>query len=342
MKKTFSITILCLFFALLISCSISINKLILDFGSTEISKTFELSVIGPVGWFIEATADWVRANPNNGNTTQTVFVTVDRTEMEPGNYEAFLVIENNRNLPAQEIKVTMVVDADEPPHLAVQGFVYQHETDNPLADVLVTVDANSFTTGDNGFYFIEVQPPGEKIIHASKEGYIEYTHAVAIEDGIIEHTIFMFPTESESTSTSSSSIPPASTTTTTAITQSNQACCLNDGSCDDVEPDYCNSILQGIPEGPGTTCATVSCSQPIACCLPDGSCADLLAENCSGMGGSYFPDFTCLTLPLSCQPEACCLEDGSCKDEIPYFCDNDLGIPQGTGTTCATVSCPQP
>ena len=59
------------------------------------------------------------------------------------------------------------------------------------------------------FYFIDVQSPGEKIIYASKEGYVEYTHAIAIEDGIIEHTIIMFPIEPVSTSTSTSSIPPA-------------------------------------------------------------------------------------------------------------------------------------
>jgi hypothetical protein len=40
--------------------------------------------------------------------------------------------------------------------------------------------------------------------------------------------------------------------------------------------------------------------------------------------------------------EACCLPDGSCVEALPFDCLDLGGTPQGVGSNCSTVSCPQP
>ena len=48
--------------------------------------------------------------------------------------------------------------------------------------------------------------------------------------------------------------------------------------------------------------------------------------------------FTCQSDP----PEACCYPDGSCLEAAPDVCTGAGGTPQGSGTDCNSVSCPQP
>ena len=40
-------------------------------------------------------------------------------------------------------------------------------------------------------------------------------------------------------------------------------------------------------------------------------------------------------------PQACCLQDGTCTFIPPTDCTDAGGMPMGYGTNCATVDCPQ-
>ncbi len=66
-----------------------------------------------------------------------------------------------------------------------------------------------------------------------------------------------------------------------------QACCFEDGSCQDLQPTDClagGGDLQGI----GSACATATCmDQTGACCFPDASCQDLLPTPCDAAGGVH-------------------------------------------------------
>lgn len=100
------------------------------------------------------------------------------------------------------------------------------------------------------------------------------------------------------------SIDMAFVITTDPIVDSNEACCLPDGTCYDVPAADC--ILKGgLPQGPGSDCATTECPTPApieACCLPDGSCTDVTNAECMALHGT----------------------------------------PQGPNSNCATADCPQP
>ena len=122
-----------------------------------------------------------------------------------------------------------------------------------------------------------------------------------------------------------------------------EACCFPDGSCQDLIAADCIAA-GGIPQGPGSSCATVKCPQPPeACCFPDGSCQDLTVADCIAAGGiPQGPGSTCATVECPQPPEACCFPDGSCQDLVVEDCIAAGGIPQGPGSSCATVECPQP
>ncbi len=65
-----------------------------------------------------------------------------------------------------------------------------------------------------------------------------------------------------------------------------EACCFDDGSCSDLNPDTC-SAQGGTPQGSGSDCATTECPlPPEACCFPEGNCVDLTAADCDGQGGT--------------------------------------------------------
>jgi hypothetical protein len=107
-----------------------------------------------------------------------------------------------------------------------------------------------------------------------------------------------------------------------------EACCLPDGSCQDLLPTVCQSI-GGTPQGPGTVCSAAQ----EACCLPDGSCtmADpLCCQNELG-GTPMGPGSSC-----AAAPEACCMADGTCQMLDPLCCQSLGGTPQGPGSQCTT------
>lgn len=47
-------------------------------------------------------------------------------------------------------------------------------------------------------------------------------------------------------------------------------------------------------------------------------------------------------VPKDNQPQACCLPDGTCVDTLPSSCQQMGGTPQGVGTSCQNIVCPQP
>ena len=123
-----------------------------------------------------------------------------------------------------------------------------------------------------------------------------------------------------------------------------EACCTF-SACYDTTPSFCENgsylpYLPGIPQGPGTSCATFDCPS-VACCNPDGTCVDTRAESCfgqsqrqlwAGIAGSTCTDY-------ECQPfEACCLL-GSCIELEPSICAAIGGFPQGHDTTCLGSHC---
>ena len=329
--------VLALVVVLLFACGIRIEPRELDFGTEKNFQLISITVLSDDCYFeIITKPDWVTLNTYYGEETQQVLVSVHREGLEPGVYEGYVTIETcvppfrNRFLL---VKMEVAGESPEPyPNTGkVEGTVFDAATESGIPGVIVGIDPLfDVITEESGHYVLNDVPPGFYGIHALKEGYYDYLGEISVVSNLTTtHDILLFPIEDVT-----------STTTSTSV-QMNQACCVIDGSCLDVEPDYCEGVLNRVPEGPGTACATVSCPQPtVSCCLPGGTCDDLLEEDCQGLGGSYFPAFSCSNLPFSCQPEACCLEDGSCVDEITYFCDVDLGVSQGSGTTCAIVSCP--
>lgn len=79
-----------------------------------------------------------------------------------------------------------------------------------------------------------------------------------------------------------------------------QGCCLSDGSCLDIDPNFCVAS-NGVPQGVGTNCASVVCEASQACCFyAAGTCSDLIAGDCLMQGG----------------------------------------VPLGVGTSCAVPGCP--
>lgn len=120
-----------------------------------------------------------------------------------------------------------------------------------------------------------------------------------------------------------------------------EACCLPSapGGCLDTDSATC-ICLGGVPQGPGTSCATVDCMQ--ACCGPIGgsgptTCYMTDPATCTNNSGTPQGNGTQCTAS-----EACCLSLGGCIEVDPICCDDMGGVPQGPGTNCGMVICQQP
>jgi hypothetical protein len=118
-----------------------------------------------------------------------------------------------------------------------------------------------------------------------------------------------------------------------------EACCfIGFGECSDILPSEC-TMYEGVPQGRGSTCVTISCPAPAdACCLPDGSCQELSYDDCSQAGGMpQSPGMNC-EMAYCPQPEACCLE--GCVDLTWLDCSSQGGVSLGQGYSCEqTGSC---
>jgi hypothetical protein len=83
-----------------------------------------------------------------------------------------------------------------------------------------------------------------------------------------------------------------------------EACCLPDGSCEDLPPAECEA-RGGIPWGPGTVCSPGFCLGLVgACCLPTGECIDTLPiEECTAQDGVWQGPYTNCAM-VTCAPNA--------------------------------------
>ncbi|MCK4341105.1 MAG: hypothetical protein KAY37_05200 [Phycisphaerae bacterium] len=123
-------------------------------------------------------------------------------------------------------------------------------------------------------------------------------------------------------------------------TETVQACCFDDGHCEDLLPSVCQAI-DGWPQGSGTACVDMV----IACCLPDGSCVDADPICCDDLEGWTGYTEYCLGdanangVDDACEM-ACCMPDGSCVDTDQPDCFVQGGVPQGPDTLCQNVECP--
>ena len=101
-------TMICLVLLPLTSC-IFIKPKTLDFGSDETTKTFTLTVIGNIEWSINYSESWLTVEPNSGQGTVTISVTVDRTGLKDDYYEEMLSISTNPSLLCPDVIVKMTV-----------------------------------------------------------------------------------------------------------------------------------------------------------------------------------------------------------------------------------------
>ncbi|MBT6165113.1 MAG: DNRLRE domain-containing protein [Phycisphaerae bacterium] len=124
------------------------------------------------------------------------------------------------------------------------------------------------------------------------------------------------------------------------------ACCVAPLTCDLVSDDSCVTMLGGIFQGFGTTCAVDPCGfgSTGACCILGGDgCIEVYAAQCADTGGVYSGDAT------SCQAVvclndviagACCLASGYCADVISEAACKVLGgTYQGDNSSCASDPC---
>jgi len=149
-----------------------------------------------------------------------------------------------------------------------------------------------------------------------------------------------------------------------------RACCFASSSCLNLWVEDC-SALGGMPGSDGSTCATTQCFPTGACCLSGGGCQNGVSPTACGNGGGSYLGFAstcqsvesgskctdgldndcdgaadCADSDCSAGPSctgACCYPVGSCISGVSEsFCTSGDGDYQGSGTTCAGVSCPQP
>jgi len=141
-------------------CVILVDQTTLDFGSEETTITFTLSVVGSAKWSIVSSESWITVSPSEGETTETVTVTVDRTGLDAGEYMAVLEIVSEYNIFNQSVAVIMTVDDEEGfyeetpfwmmPDLAVTSLELEPERANPGNEVIVSATIGNVANGDAG------------------------------------------------------------------------------------------------------------------------------------------------------------------------------------------------
>ncbi len=118
------------------------------------------------------------------------------------------------------------------------------------------------------------------------------------------------------------------------------ACCTPSGC---VDMPWCECLgADYFPASPtGGTCASFTCDVS-ACCLPDETCVMVLPPDCVQQGGWPSEGQTCDD--ITCSPmEACCVHIdwlGGCFNAPSSVCEMAGGDPQGAGSECSSVDCP--
>lgn len=122
------------------------------------------------------------------------------------------------------------------------------------------------------------------------------------------------------------------------------ACCLPDGSCNDISVDgpfdgetFCD-LLQGTWLGAGTSCETITCLDG-ACCFMDIECEPLLSQQeCESAGGVFLGELsTCQNEGSYCRDDlgACCVDFENCFDLVSQDeCSSMGGKFFGIDSTC--------
>ena len=122
------------------------------------------------------------------------------------------------------------------------------------------------------------------------------------------------------------------------------ACCLTDGTCEEVAfPGDCEA-LGGVWYGEGTPCEPNPCPPPtMACCFEDCRCEMLTEAECAEQDGMPMgPGITCDPNPCDCPPPmgACCIGDqGDCQTLTWTECAAQGGEFMGDYTTCDPNPC---
>lgn len=114
------------------------------------------------------------------------------------------------------------------------------------------------------------------------------------------------------------------------------ACCLQAGQfCIETTQAMCAVNFGGVYQGDGTVC-----SPPQACCLQVGGCVDVDPICCDDLNGIPLgPGSTCAAANNCVQHQACCFPDGTCQFLDLELCLTDGGRPQGLGSNCANTQC---
>ena len=79
--------IACFFMLPLYGCSISVDKTILDFGSSATTMQLNVTAHGPIQWSFFWEEEWLTVNPDKGSASALVIVGVDHTGLADGEYE---------------------------------------------------------------------------------------------------------------------------------------------------------------------------------------------------------------------------------------------------------------
>ena len=113
------------------------------------------------------------------------------------------------------------------------------------------------------------------------------------------------------------------------------ACCMPDGSCEDMIIPECAE--RGGIYNFGEECGTFECSQPAACCFNDLTCRELVEPLCIDAGGDYQAGESCEG--FRCPRGACCVTDSQCKVIAPKECGDSGGEYLGDDVSCRNA-CP--
>ena len=102
----------CFLMLLLNGCSLSVDKTVLDFGSSATTMQLNVTAHGPIQWSFFWEEGWLTVNPDKGSASALVTVGVDRTGLADGEYEATLEIESIPMIATPEVKIKMSVNRE--------------------------------------------------------------------------------------------------------------------------------------------------------------------------------------------------------------------------------------
>ncbi len=112
------------------------------------------------------------------------------------------------------------------------------------------------------------------------------------------------------------------------------ACCLPDGTCEEVTPGQC--LFDG-GTFVGGLCVDTDCTG--ACCDEDGSCTETTLDGCSGTFQGYGTDCDPNPCPTPPPPTGACCVGTDCSITTEDDCTGMGGTYQGDDTTCDPNPC---